>query len=144
MKRAKAADAGKSWPHLRIYELPRPTARDRIIETLGKLQSDAPVDSWARKDAAYYLRLLLQNALAVTDGKAPVVVRTRRDPDRLFLTVEDAGPPLGPDQLRLRSQERFLELAAQHSARMKDLQPIPEPADPRTVSPRRVRKRQTK
>ena len=60
MKRTKVADAGKSWPRLRIYEPPRPTARDRIIETLGKLQSDAPVDEWARKDAAYYLRLLLQ------------------------------------------------------------------------------------
>jgi polyphosphate kinase len=47
----------------------------------------------------------------------------------------------GPDQPRLRSQERFLELAAQHSARMKDAPPSVE-ADPRTVSPRRTRTRQ--
>ena len=38
----------------------------------------------------------------------------------------------GPDQPRLRSQERFLELAAQHSARVLDVVAQTE-SDPRTV-----------
>ena len=46
------------------------------------------------------------------------------------------------EQPRVRSQERFLELAAQHSARALDVVPQAE-ADPRTVSTRRPRKRQT-
>src|SRR5437868_7514825 len=46
-------------------------------------------------------------------------------------------------QPRVRSQERFLEIAAQNSARFPDLQPMPAPSiDPRTVSARRPRKRQ--
>jgi polyphosphate kinase len=48
----------------------------------------------------------------------------------------------GPDQPRVRSQERFLELAVQHAARMKDVQTVPEVETP-TVRPRRARKRQT-
>ena len=48
-----------------------------------------------------------------------------------------------PDQPRIRSQERFLELATQHAARMKDVQPAPE-IDPRTVNVRRPRKQQAK
>jgi polyphosphate kinase len=48
----------------------------------------------------------------------------------------------GPDQPRVRSQERFLELASQHTARMKDVQPAPE-AEPHIPTPRRARKRQT-
>ncbi len=48
----------------------------------------------------------------------------------------------GPNQPRIRSQERFLEMAAQRASGMKDEHPVPE-VDPRTVSPRRARKRQT-
>ena len=48
----------------------------------------------------------------------------------------------GLDQPRVRSQERFLELAALHSARALDVVPQTE-ADPRAVSTRRPRKRQT-
>jgi polyphosphate kinase len=47
----------------------------------------------------------------------------------------------GPDQPRVRSQERFLELAASHSGRLSDAAPVVE-TDPRTVSPRRSRTRQ--
>ena len=46
------------------------------------------------------------------------------------------------DQPRIRSQERFLELAAQHSARAIDVVSQDE-SDPRTVNTRRPRKRQT-
>jgi polyphosphate kinase len=49
----------------------------------------------------------------------------------------------GPDQPRVRSQERFLELAAAHSSRLMEPAPVVE-ADPRTVSPRRARTRQTR
>jgi polyphosphate kinase len=49
-----------------------------------------------------------------------------------------------PGQPRVRSQERFLELALQNSARLKDLQPAPAPKpEARTVSIRRPRTRQT-
>jgi polyphosphate kinase len=48
----------------------------------------------------------------------------------------------GPNQPRIRSQERFLELAAQRAAGIKEEHPVPE-VDPRAVSPRRTRKRQT-
>ena len=48
----------------------------------------------------------------------------------------------GPDQPRVRSQERFLELAALQSARAIDVAAQTE-TDPRTVSTRRPRKRQT-
>jgi len=58
-------------------------------------------------------------------------------PDGSYLRVHPKD-----DQPRMRSQERFLELAAQRSARMKDIVPAEE-ADPRIVSPRRPRKRQT-
>jgi polyphosphate kinase len=58
-------------------------------------------------------------------------------PDGSYRRIE-----VGQDQPRIRSQERFLELAASHSARMKDLAPIIE-TDPRTVSVRRQRTRQT-
>ncbi len=49
-------------------------------------------------------------------------------------------------QPRVRSQEKFLEIAAQNGARFKELQTTPVPsadADPRTVNVRRPRKRQT-
>ncbi|MFM7149974.1 MAG: RNA degradosome polyphosphate kinase, partial [Gemmataceae bacterium] len=49
----------------------------------------------------------------------------------------------GPNQPRIRSQERFLEMASQNSTRVKEVVPIVEP-DPRTVSPRRTRSRQGK
>jgi polyphosphate kinase len=58
-------------------------------------------------------------------------------PDGSYRRVQPAS-----GQPRVRSQERFLELASQYSARMKDVLPIPE-VDPRTTSPRRARKRQT-
>jgi polyphosphate kinase len=60
-------------------------------------------------------------------------------PDGSYRRVQPAeGQP------RVRSQERFLEIAAQNGARMKELQPVPAPSiDPRTVSVRRPRKRQT-
>ncbi len=45
-------------------------------------------------------------------------------------------------QPRIRSQERFLELAAQHSARMKEMLPKIE-TDPRIVSSRRTRSHQS-
>jgi polyphosphate kinase len=47
-------------------------------------------------------------------------------------------------QPRVRSQERFLEIAAQNSARLKEVPQAPAPSiDPRTISPRRPRQRQT-
>jgi len=48
----------------------------------------------------------------------------------------------GPNEPPVRSQERFLELAAQQGKRLKELAPVPK-IDPRTVSSRRYRKQQT-
>jgi polyphosphate kinase len=58
-------------------------------------------------------------------------------PDGSYRRVQPAD-----GQPRVRSQERFLEIAAQNSARF-NLQPAPMPSiDPRSISARRPRKRQ--
>lgn len=49
----------------------------------------------------------------------------------------------GPDQPRLRSQDKFLELAAAHTATVLARAPLPA-VDPRTVSARRGKKRQAR
>jgi polyphosphate kinase len=51
----------------------------------------------------------------------------------------------GSVQVRTRSQERFLQIASQNAARrLNEVPPPPIPfVDPRTVSTRRPRKRQT-
>ncbi|MFO0930888.1 MAG: polyphosphate kinase 1 [Gemmataceae bacterium] len=59
-------------------------------------------------------------------------------PDGSYRRVQPAeGQP------RVRSQEKFLELAAQQTARMIAREPVPQ-IDPRTVSMRRTKKRQTR
>jgi hypothetical protein len=58
-------------------------------------------------------------------------------PDGSYRRIQPAR-----EQPRLRSQERFLELAAQHSARVQEVVPVPE-IDRRAVNTRRPRKRQT-
>ena len=59
MKRTKAADAGKSWPRLRIYELPRPTERDRVEELITRVEAEWPA-SPTRREVLSYLHALLR------------------------------------------------------------------------------------
>jgi polyphosphate kinase len=81
---------------------------------------------------------LIQEVLATSladNAKARLLM-----PDGSWKRVEP-----GPVQVRTRSQERFLQIAGQNAARrLNEVQPPPIPfVDPRTVSTRRPRKRQT-
>lgn len=70
-------------------------------------------------DLGRVVRFLLQNALAVTGEKKPVVLRTTSGPEQIRLVIEDGGPPLEDAQMRLlfepfanlRPEQNHLELA---------------------------------
>jgi signal transduction histidine kinase len=86
--------------------------------TLELAETPPPITATAA-DSKRVLRFLIQNALAVTDKKKPVLLRTATETDQVVMVLEDSGGPLSEEQMRhffspfqnLRPGQNNLELA---------------------------------